>query len=93
MKTIRTLTALAVVAGMGAIVLAPTSGHAGSVCTWYLKKALQQHQLNVQKRCGKKGDQWSANPAVHLKWCAGAGPDKAKVMVAERDRELATCKG
>lgn len=93
MKSIRTFTALAVAAAMAAIVLAPSASQAGSVCSWYLKKALQQQQLNVQKKCAMKGDQWDTNPAIHLKWCAGAGPDKSKTMVAERDRALAACKG
>ena len=93
MKTIRILTALAIAAGMGAIVLMPATSQAGSVCSWYLKKALQQQQLNVQKRCGLKGDHWTNNPAFYMKWCAGAGPDKAKAMAAQRDRDLAKCKG
>ena len=92
MKFIHTFAAFAAAAALGAVVLTPSLSKAADVCSWYVKKALQQQQVNVHERCGLQGHEWSTNPTFHLKWCVGAGPDKAKALVAERDRALAKCK-
>lgn len=89
MVPFRTFAAV-VAAGLAAATLAlPAS--AQSTCDWYANTALQQQKLNIDRKCGFKGESWSFDRAAHMQWCQGVAPDQWRRQAQLRDQELAKC--
>ena len=81
-------TALALVIGCTTL----AAGASAQVsCDWYANTALQQQKVNVDRKCGLKGESWSFDRNAHLAWCQGASPDQWKRQAQLRDQELAKC--
>ena len=92
MRSIKTVVALTLLAGLAAnatprAALAQTAG-----CTWYADMALKQQQQNELRKCGFTGPEWNSNRQAHLAWCATQAPDTWKVRAQNRERQLAGCK-
>lgn len=62
-----------------------------ATCDWYANTALQQQKLNVDRKCGFKGESWSFDRSAHITWCRSVGPDQWKRQAQFRDQELARC--
>lgn len=90
MFTIRTLAAAAIAAGLSASALG-SAANAQANCEWYATTALKQQQENELKKCGFKGDAWSADKKAHLAWCSSVAPDKWKAAAQTRETELKAC--
>ena len=89
MAMLRTI-AVAAVFGLGAIA-AGQSAQAQATCDWYANTALQQQKVNVDRKCGLKGESWSFDRSSHMTWCQGVGPDQWKRQAQFRDQELSKC--
>lgn len=89
MRSVFTLTALAVLAGT--ISLLPTASKAQSDCRWYGATALRQQQENERLKCGYTGAAWHSKVAEHTQWCASVSPSEMKESAQQRDRMLAEC--
>ena len=93
MSTPRTTAAVAALAAALVIGLLATShtAFAQANCDWYANTALQQQKLNVDRKCGFKGESWSFDRTAHVAWCQGVSPDQWKRQAQFRDQELAKC--
>ena len=89
MAFLRTAAALSAFAlGLGA---AAQTGSAQATCDWYANTALQQQKLNVDRKCGFRGESWSFDRTSHMQWCQSVSPDQWKRQAQLRDQELAKC--
>ncbi len=71
---------------------ATTTAYAqAATCDWYANTALQQQKVNVDRKCGQKGESWSFDRAAHMVWCQSVSPDQWKKQAQFRDQELAKC--
>ena len=93
MSTPRTFATAAAIAATSAICLVAYSqaAFAQANCDWYANTALQQQKVNVDRKCGFKGESWSFDRASHIGWCLGVSPDQWKRQAQFRDQELAKC--
>ena len=93
MRSLKTVAALAPVAGLAVMLAVPHAAHAqASNCGWYADTAIKQQQQNEVRKCGFNGPEWSADRAAHLTWCATQSPDSWKAQAQNRERKLASCK-
>lgn len=91
-----TLSAIGIAVALGAAVLGAAVLGAGpaaaqATCDWYANTALQQQKLNVDRKCGFKGESWSFDRRQHMAWCQDVGPDQWKKQAQFRDQELVKC--
>ncbi len=89
MAYLRSIAALAAL-GLGCV-LASGPSLAQATCDWYANTALQQQKINVDRKCGLKGESWSFDRSAHIQWCQSVGPDQWKRQAQFRDQELAKC--
>lgn len=83
---------LAAFAALGAgIVFGAAGASAQATCDWYANTALQQQKVNMDRKCGFKGQSWSFDRSSHMQWCQSVSPDQWKREAQFRDRELAKC--
>ena len=61
-------------------------------CTRYALQSAKQQQLNLVKKCGFSGAEWSKNIRELRKWCNNASPDDRQSTMKKRIEALATCK-
>ena len=94
MSRIKTFAALAGLAALASLALAPQPAPAqqATSCNWYADTSLKQQQRNEQGKCGFKGPEWNSSRQTHLTWCATQPPDKWKAAAQQREQQLATCK-
>ena len=71
MAMLRTIAAVAAF-GLGSIT-AGQSAQAQATCDWYANTALQQQKVNVDRKCGLKGESWSFDPST-LEFATVADP-------------------
>lgn len=62
-------------------------------CNWYALTSAKQMQINSAKNCGKKGEGWSTDQAVHLAYCTSVSPEEWRKAVEDRKEALKTCGG
>lgn len=62
-----------------------------ATCDWYANTALQQQKVNVDRKCGQKGESWSFDRAAHIVWCQSVSPEQWKKQAQFRDQELTKC--
>ncbi len=75
MRSLKTVAALAPLAGLALILAAPRAAMAqASSCGWYADTAIKQQQQNELRKCGFAGPEWSADRQAHLTWCGDAEP-------------------
>ena len=86
-RTIGAVVAGAMIAGMAL----SNAAQAQATCDWYAKTAMEQQKINVDRKCGFKGESWSSDRASHIAWCASVGPDMWKRQAQFRDQELGKC--
>ena len=86
MSTLRIVAALAI-----GLVSASQPSYAQANCDWYANTALQQQKINVDRKCGLKGESWSFDRSSHIAWCLGVSPDQLKRQAQFRDQELVKC--
>lgn len=91
MRTLRTVSLIAGVAGMAAVIAFASDANAQASCDWYAKTALKQQQDNERLKCGYRGPEWSANLADHMRWCGSVAPDVWRTQAQRRDAQLAQC--
>ncbi len=93
MSTLRTIAAAALIPATLAVGLLASSqaAFAQANCDWYANTALQQQKINVDRKCGLKGESWSFARSSHIAWCLGVSPDQWKRQAQFRDQELAKC--
>ena len=92
MLTLRTCAALTVGAILGAAALVPAaSAQQFANCEVYVKKALEQHKLNVDRKCGFTGPAWSMDLNAHLSWCRTAPPQEWLKQMQMREQMLVKC--
>ena len=60
-------------------------------CAWYVKRALQQAQINIQRKCGHSGSEWSTDRNSHAAWCAKASPEQIKDVMTMRAKAIEAC--
>lgn len=85
-------TQLAAIVAFGAGVLsAGTPVFAQATCDWYANTALQQQKVNVERKCGFKGESWSFDRTAHMQWCQSVGPDQWRRQAQFREQELGKC--
>lgn len=89
MKIGRTLLSLSAAAAIGCMSAAPALAQA--TCDWYAKTALEQHKVNLERKCGLKGLSWSSDRQAHMAWCATVAPDEWKKQAQLRDQALSKC--
>lgn len=89
MSIVRTFAAVLTL-GFGSA-LASGGATAQQTCDWYANTALQQQKINVDRKCGFKGESWSFDRSSHMAWCQAVGPDQWKRQAQFRDQELAKC--
>lgn len=90
MPTLRIIAAATLAAGI------LNAGHAVVAqqainCDWYANTALQQQKLNVDRKCGFKGESWHFDRTAHMEWCRSASPDQWRRQAQFREQELAKC--
>ena len=73
------------------IAAANTGAHAQATCDWYAKTALDQQKVNVDRKCGFKGQAWSSDRASHMNWCRDVAPDRWKTQAQQREQQLEKC--
>jgi hypothetical protein len=89
MTLLRTLAGLA---SLATAVAASSSGAAAQAnCDWYANTALQQQKVNVDRKCGFKGESWSFDRSAHIAWCQSVGPDQWRRQAQFREQELQKC--
>lgn len=64
---------------------------AQATCDWYANTALQQQKVNVDRKCGFKGESWSFDRSAHIAWCQSVSPDQWRRQAQFRDHELQKC--
>ncbi len=89
MATLRSLAAIAAF-GFG-LATAASIASAQATCDWYANTALQQQKVNVDRKCGFKGESWSFDRTSHMHWCQSVGPDQWKRQAQLREQELNKC--
>ena len=89
MSTPRIIAAVGAVA-FGVLGQAPIAFAQGN-CDWYANTALQQQKVNVDRKCGLKGESWSFDRSAHIAWCQGVSPDQWKRQAQFRDQQLSKC--
>lgn len=89
--TVRTTTALTMIAAAAAMTVLPSFASAQSSCKWYSATALKQQQENERLKCGFTGAAWHSNVPEHLDWCASVSPAEMKDSAQQRDKMLADC--
>ena len=77
-----------VVAGAAAVV---PQAQAQATCDWYAKTALEQQKVNVDRKCGFRGNAWSSDRASHMNWCREVPPDRWKQQAQQREQQLEKC--
>jgi hypothetical protein len=93
MRSIKTVVALSLLAGLTLTLAAPREATAqAQSCAWYADTAIKQQQQNEVRKCGFSGPEWNTDRAAHLAWCATQGPDSWKAQAQNRERKLAGCK-
>ena len=60
-------------------------------CAWYVKRALQHAQINIQRKCGHSGPEWATDRDMHAAWCAKASPEQIKDVMTMRSQALEAC--
>ena len=60
-------------------------------CAWYVKKALQHAQINIQRKCGHSGPEWATDRDMHAAWCAKASPEQIKDIMNVRSQAIEAC--
>lgn len=91
MTSVRTVSALTMIAAAASIASLPGVVHAQSSCKWYSATALKQQQENERLKCGFTGAAWHSNVPEHLNWCASVAPAVMKESAQQRDKMLADC--
>ena len=76
---------------MLAAALVPSAAQAQASCDWYAKTALEQQKVNLDRKCGFKGESWSTDLSSHMNWCRDVPPDRWKQQAQLRDQQLAKC--
>lgn len=90
MPTLRIIAAAALAIGVLGIGHAVVAQQAIN-CDWYANTALQQQKLNVDRKCGFKGESWHSDRAAHVEWCRSTSPDQWRRQAQFREQELAKC--
>ncbi len=89
MATVRSIAAITAFGlSLGA---AGSNASAQATCDWYANTALQQQKVNVDRKCGFKGESWSFDRTSHMNWCQSVGPDLWKRQAQLREQELNKC--
>ena len=89
MANTRSIAAIAAF-GLGLCATASVAS-AQATCDWYANTALQQQKVNVDRKCGFKGESWSFDRTSHMQWCQSVGPDQWKRQAQLREQELNKC--
>ncbi len=84
-------TALAIAFGIGAFAVIQSAA-AQDNCAWYALNSAKQQQVNLQKNCGFKGDEWSKNVREHRAWCETVAPEVWQKKMDMRQKALDGCK-
>jgi len=93
MRSLKTIAALAPLAGLVLMLAAPRAAIAQAAsCGWYADTAIKQQQQNEVRKCGFSGPEWNTDRAAHLAWCGTQSPDSWKAQAQNRERKLAGCK-
>lgn len=90
MQTLRTVIAV-IALGTGLTGAGAAAFAQAATCDWYGNTALQQQKVNVERKCGFKGESWSFDRTRHMVWCQSVAPDQWKRQAQFRDQELAKC--
>jgi hypothetical protein len=90
MSTIRIITAAMLVSGVLVTNRAALAQQAVN-CDWYANTALQQQKMNVDRKCGFKGESWHFDRAAHMEWCRSASPEQWRRQAQFREQELSKC--
>ena len=62
-----------------------------ATCDWYANTALQQQKVNVERKCGFKGESWSFDRQSHILWCQSVAPHEWRRQAQFREQELLKC--
>jgi hypothetical protein len=93
MRSITTVAALLLLAGLALLLAAPRDAAAQAAnCAWYADTAIKQQQQNELRKCGFAGPEWNTDRQAHLAWCTTQSPDSWKAQAQSRERKLAGCK-
>ena len=93
MRSITTVVALLLLAGLALLLAAPRDAAAQAAnCAWYADTAIKQQQQNELRKCGFAGPEWNTDRQAHLAWCTTQSPDSWKAQAQNRERKLAGCK-
>lgn len=60
-------------------------------CTQYARTAVNQHQININKKCGFDGPRWSTNYTGHYNWCLGVSENAAHQETQARNISIDNC--
>lgn len=60
-------------------------------CASYAKTAVEQHNYNLQHKCGYTGRRWTGDYAGHRRWCLSVAPSKSKWETSQRLAALKEC--
>ena len=64
---------------------------AQATCDWYARTALEQQKVNVDNKCGFKGEAWSSDRVSHMTWCRDVTPARWKEQAQKREQQLEKC--
>ena len=92
MRSIKTVVALTLLAGLAGSAASRAAMAQAASCNWYADMAIKQQQQNELRKCGFTGPEWNSNRQVHFTWCATQSPDSWKAQAQARERQLASCK-
>lgn len=70
-------------------------GHRGreqNRCAAYADRAVAQHEVNLDRRCGFDGPRWNANLERHRKWCLKVSAEQSVTEEQDRIWKLRDCK-
>ena len=84
--------ALAVIFGISAFAAASSASAQSGNCQWYALQSAKQQQVNLAKKCGNSGSEWSKNVRTHKAYCEKVGPDASQKTMAKRAKALQSCK-
>lgn len=62
-----------------------------ATCDWYANTALQQQKINIERKCGFKGESWSFDRNSHIVWCQSVAPHEWRRQAQFREQELTKC--
>ena len=68
-----------------------TTAQAQATCDWYAKTALEQQKINVDRKCGFRGEAWSSDRTSHMTWCREVSPERWKQQAQQREQQLEKC--